>query len=39
LAADIVGEKKAGMLEKIKLRIFGTRRDEVTAEWKGLNNE
>ena len=34
------GENKAGVLENMEFRrIFGPRRDEVTGEWKRLDNE
>ena len=32
-------ERKLKVFEKVVLRIFGPRRDEVTGEWKLLHNE
>jgi len=40
LVADIAGERKLRVFENMVLRrIFGPRRDEVTAEWRRLHNE
>ena len=32
-------ERRLTVFEKGVLRIFGTKRDEVTGEWKNLHNE
>jgi len=40
LGAEIERGKKLRVFENMVLRrIFGTRRDEVTVEWRRLNNE
>ena len=40
MVADIAGERKLRVFEKMVLRrIFGPRRDEVTGDWRRLQNE
>jgi hypothetical protein len=40
LVADIEGERRLKVFENRMLRrIFGTKRDEVTGEWRKLRNE
>jgi hypothetical protein len=40
LIADIAGRKEAEVFEnKVLRRIFGSRKDEVTGEWRRLHNE
>ena len=40
LVADVAGGRKLRVFENMVLRkIFGTRRDEVTGEWRRLHNE
>jgi hypothetical protein len=39
LVVDIAGGKEAEGVNKVLRRIFGPRRDEVTAEWRRFHNE
>ena len=40
MVADIAGGKEMRVFEnKVLSRIYGPRRDEVTAEWRRLHNE
>jgi hypothetical protein len=39
LVSDIRGEHRLRVFENRVLRTFGLKRDEVTGEWRKLNNE